>query len=174
MTLILALVQLIGLFTRMDAVQATSVATARNVGVGTVDAATIQPGSWLRWRHNAGAYGGVAWNSGAASNEIAQRTSKLVSALISVSRVFLHATKNDCLECRIYVGVDQRWWLRSLVDLLHSNADSVVTSKRNAASCSLVHDNAQGIDIGGWSQRLARTLLWRNVMGGAKNRVIGG
>ena len=142
MTFILAPVKLISLFARMDAVQATSVATARDVGVGAVNATAIKSGSWLRWCHNAGAHGGVAWNGGAASNKIAQRTSKLVSTLIAVSRVFLHTAKNDCLECGVNVGVDQRWWLRSLVDLLHSNADSVVTNKGNAASCSLVHDNA--------------------------------
>ncbi len=37
----------------------------------------------------------VLLNSSAASNKIAQRTSKLVSTLIAVSWVFLHTAKND-------------------------------------------------------------------------------
>ena len=174
MTIILALVQLISFFTRMNAVQATSIATSSHVGVGAFDAAAIKPRSWLRRRHNARANSSVTWNSGTTSNEIAKSASKLVSALVTIPWIFLHAAKDDCLESRVNVGINERWWLRSLIDLLHGNANCIVANKGNATSSSFVHDNTQGIDIGGWSQRFAGTLLWRNIVSGTENRVIGG
>ena len=173
-TVILALIQLISFFSRMDTGESTGIAPAGYIGVRTVNTTTIKPGSWLRWRDNARADSGVTWDGSATCNKITKSTCKLVSILVTISGVFLHATKNNCLKSRVNVGVNQRWWLRSLVDLFHSNANGIIASKRHAASSSFVHDNAQGIDIGGWSQRLAGALFWRNVMCGTQNRVIGG
>ena len=124
-------------------------------------------------RSGAGQNGGGAVDLRHASCEVvAQHVVELQGGLEAVGGVLLHALEDDGLKRGVHGGVELRGRLGLLVDLLQGDGDGVVALKGHLARGGLVHDDAQGVDVGGGAKLLALRLLGRDVVGGAQDGVV--
>ena len=103
---------------------------------------------------------------------VAQGAVELVGGLEAVRRVLLHALEDDGLDLRVHVGVELAGRLGLLVHLLEGDGDGVVALEGHLAGGRLVHDDAEGVDVGRGPELLALGLLGGDVVGGAEDRVV--
>ena len=108
-----------------------------------------------------------------ACEVVPERVEELVCCLEAVLRVLLHALQDDGLKGRIDVRIDLAGRNRLLLHLLDSDRDCVIAVEGDTSCCCLVHDDAEGIEVGGGPELLALRLLGRDIVGRSQNRVVG-
>ena len=138
----------------------------RHVGVGAHDVGLACRGKGAR-RSRA-----VAGNvDQIALDERVERVAQLVGGLETLGGVLTQQAHDDGLERGVEVGVDAARGHRLLVDLLESHAHGVVALEGKTAGGSLVHHDAQRVQVARGAEVLALGLLGGDVVGGAEHGV---